>query len=257
MEPWDGTAGAPGVGSSAIGQLLDELSWAGRLVRRMRGGGIGDENVLTTEVMLALDLLPRSAFLGAVIAAACGADHARAVVVEGIEAAEVLVLPGDRTACRRGEPDADPVRVQPDTIIRSTDSWVFVEAKSQQPRATFQPEQLARELVVTLEQARERHPLLLLVLGSPPPVKVRGRGASAIREAIATDLAAVTRLQPDSPDLQQLVDRVDEVVAWTTWNEIAAVVTNALPSVTTGNGSVDAGVHRAARLLLDAVERHA
>ncbi|HEV8555564.1 MAG TPA: hypothetical protein VGR06_04100 [Actinophytocola sp.] len=57
-----------------VGRLLEELSWEGPRVRQYRFGGRGLENVLTAEVLTALDFLPRRGFLGAVLAAAHGAD---------------------------------------------------------------------------------------------------------------------------------------------------------------------------------------
>ena len=54
---------------SIIGRLLEELSWTGRLITKYRGGGRGFENVLSAEVLQALDFLPRTAFLGSVVGA--------------------------------------------------------------------------------------------------------------------------------------------------------------------------------------------
>lgn len=69
--------GSVGANRSALGRLLEELSWVGSSIRGYRSGGRGYENVLTAEVLGALDFMPRSAFLGAVIAAAHGADVTR------------------------------------------------------------------------------------------------------------------------------------------------------------------------------------
>lgn len=44
--------------ASVIGRLVDELSWAGSGIRRLRNGGRGDENVLTAEVMLGRNCRP-------------------------------------------------------------------------------------------------------------------------------------------------------------------------------------------------------
>lgn len=76
-----------------IGRLVDELSWAGSSISRLRNGGRGDENVLTAEVMLLLSLLPRTAFLGGVLAAAYGAGKTRALLVPGLEQATVQTFP--------------------------------------------------------------------------------------------------------------------------------------------------------------------
>ena len=61
--------------SSIVGKLLEEISW--EKARDYRAGGQGRENVLTAEVLVGLDFLPRTHFLGAVIQAAQGADVAR------------------------------------------------------------------------------------------------------------------------------------------------------------------------------------
>ena len=74
-------AAQPTVPDSALGRLLQELSWAGSTIRSVRDGGRAHENVLTTEVLSGLDFLPRDAFLGAVLQQAHGADEARARLI--------------------------------------------------------------------------------------------------------------------------------------------------------------------------------
>lgn len=59
---------------SVIGRLLQEISWEGANVKGYHRGGVGRENVLTAEVLWALDLLPRQLFLARVMKAAHGAD---------------------------------------------------------------------------------------------------------------------------------------------------------------------------------------
>jgi hypothetical protein len=61
----DGSVQQPPLDSnaSALGRFLEELSWCGVTIRNYRDGGRGYENVLTTEVLQGLDLLPRSPFL--------------------------------------------------------------------------------------------------------------------------------------------------------------------------------------------------
>lgn len=61
--------------SSIVGKLLEEISW--EKARDYRAGGQGRENVLTAEVLVGLDFLPRTHFLGEVIRAAHGAEKAR------------------------------------------------------------------------------------------------------------------------------------------------------------------------------------
>ena len=52
---------------SVVGRLLTEISWEGKKVRQYREGGQGFENVLTAEVLQALNFLPRKAFMGCVL----------------------------------------------------------------------------------------------------------------------------------------------------------------------------------------------
>lgn len=150
--------------SSVVGRLLDEISWEGN-ARKYRGGGRGKENVLTAEVFYPLDFLPRAAFLGQIVASAHGADAARRSLIAEVEDAMVSVLPGDITLA------GSTIRVQPDVLLTSASTYTLVEAKRIRP-SSFQTDQLARELIATVQQAGEGVPLLLVILGSPPPVRV-------------------------------------------------------------------------------------
>jgi hypothetical protein len=201
---------------SVVGRLLEEISWEGANVRAYRYGGRGRENVLTAEVLWPLSLLPRDAFLGHVIAAAHGADEARAVVTAEAEWAEVVLLP-DEFLVGSGK-----VVVQPDATIGSDRIFVLVEAKRIR-RSSFQPHQLAREFVTVLREAGDRVPLLLLILGDPPPVAVQRRGRIEIADAIARSLDTVLdcAIEDEFPDLDRLIR---DHVAWITWTEIEDVV---------------------------------
>ena len=152
------------------------FSWEGN-ASKYRDGGLGKENVLTAEVLQALDFLPREAFLGQVLRMAHGADLARAHAASDAEHLVFDVLPGDLVMPELA------VRAQPDALLRSEHSFVFVEAKRIRTSA-FQDEQLARELLLTTHHAAGRHPLLLLVLGAPPPIPVRGHGRLGMADAV-------------------------------------------------------------------------
>ena len=112
--------------SSIIGRLLDEISWEGN-ARRYRGGGRGKENVLTAEVLYPLDLLPRTSFLGEVIAGAHGADAARQRMTQEVERATLSFLPGDLSLAN------STIRVQPDALLTSPSCYTFIEAKRIRP----------------------------------------------------------------------------------------------------------------------------
>lgn len=204
--------------SSIISRLLDEISWEGN-ARKYRGSGRGRENVLTAEVLSPLDFLPRATFLGEVVARAQGADAARRRVVAEIEEATVSLLPGDVPLAN------STIRVQPDAVLTSASTYTLIEAKRIRP-SSFQTDQLAREFIVTVQQAGERVPLLLVILGSPPPVAVdKIIGRVFLEDAITRRLDQVdhwsggAKLHP--ADLATLIP---EVLAWTTWGEIRDVL---------------------------------
>ena len=178
----------PVMAMSMVGKLLEEVSW--EHATSYRHGGRGRENVLSAEVLMALDFLPRDRFLGSVLRAATGADRARAKLINEIEEAELRFLPGDM-ALAPSRVGSDQLVVQPDALITSPSSFALVEAKRVRA-SSFQPEQLAREYVATMAHAGTRTPLILL-LGAEPPVLVRGRGRMSLEQAISSELASVLR----------------------------------------------------------------
>jgi hypothetical protein len=154
---------------SIIGRLLEELSSTGKQIVSYRGGGRGFENVLSAEVLQALYFLPGSTFLAAFV----GALH------DG--------SPGNRTAFEAEAEQADScsarrtdylqaatipkVQVQPDAIITTPRVYCLIEAKRIRV-SSFQPHQLARELLLAHQLAGEQRPMLILLLSEPPPVRM-------------------------------------------------------------------------------------
>ena len=216
-----------------------------------RKGGLGLENVLTTEVMLPLSYLPRDHFLGHVLRQAHGEPTARAathLVADHAEDALVSVLSAEVSL-------PGGVTVQPDAIIETGAAYVLVEAK-RAGRARFGPEQLAREYLATLQEAGERTPVLLLILGAAPPVTINGVGLREVNAAIAEQLPAVlTRTGVDS-DLEELISRIPDVVAWTTWHEIAQIVTRQHEELRIEDPSLRASITRVVSALQAAITVH-
>lgn len=234
---------------SAIGRLLDELSWEGN-ARKYRHGGRGLENVLTAEVFQALDFLPRDEFLGPVlrnahVADVAGDEGSLQNAAARIEDAVVDVLPGDLFV-----PDLG-IQAQPDVVIASPASYVFVEAKRIH-RASFQPEQLAREMLLAATHGEGRQPVLLLVLGEPPPITVKGQGRRSISDAIALGLASIQARgrRPVHPLAG------GTAVAYVTWSDIASQVRTALDNYDNPDPSTAHAVRRIGRTLIDAVTSH-
>jgi len=242
-----GTESPHGVNTSVIGRLLEEISWEGRRARQYRQGGRGKENVLSAQVLQALDLLPRTAFLGRVIHEAHGADEARARVVKEVEDLSLVFLP-DEVALA-----ADGVRVQADALLTGPTTLVLVEAKAS-AQSPFQPAQLSREFRALLQQAGNRTPLMLLILGAPPPVKVSGRGLLDPLAALSAELQASA---PEASGLDELLHRAFEILAWTTWSSVATAVADEMTRLKVPNQSVAASVRRTGQSLVDAVGWHA
>lgn len=211
----DGTAEAEY--SSITSRLLDEISWEGN-ARKYRGGGRGRENVLTAEVFYPLDFLPRAAFLGEVIAGAEGADAARRRVVAEIEDAAVSLLPGDVPLAN------STISVQPDALLTGASTYTLIEAKRIRS-SSFRTDQLAREFIATLQQAGRLVPLLLVILGSPPPIAVdKIIGRVSLDDAITRRLDQVDAWSGATLSPEVLATLITEVVAWTTWSEIRDVL---------------------------------
>jgi hypothetical protein len=212
---------------------------------------------LTAEALTALDFLPRAAFLGGVISAAVGADDARAVLASEVEEAAITLLPDDLMLGSETTPWGARVVVQPDGIVMSPRCFVLLEAKRIR-RSSFQPEQLAREYLAVLQHSGERSPLLLLLLGSPPPVAVQDLGSLSVTDAVDAGLPAVlSRMREDSSSRSQLLDRLPEVVAWTTWHDLSNVLEERLAGFQSSDPSMQACVTRLVQSALSAVERHA
>lgn len=225
--------------SSPLRQLLDDICREDD-IRRYRGGGIGKENVLAAEVFQLLDLLPRSTFLGPVLDDVHD-GHGRGLGMDP-EGLSVSVLPGDLVT------DGAEVRVRPDALITSGSLFALVDAKGVR-RAAFPPQQLAREVLVTRDRAEGRRAVHLLVLGSPPPVQVRGLGPLRVEDALAVGLDLLADRVAD-----RSVDGVETL--WTTWDTISQRVGRSLQEFTNADPSVVLSVHRMADAVRETIDIH-
>ncbi|MDR6637090.1 hypothetical protein [Paenarthrobacter nitroguajacolicus] len=245
MTAMDGRSG------SVIPRLLEEISWESAVGYRQ--GGRGRENVLSAEVLLALDHLPRRSFLGAVIDAAHGADVARSLLSKTIEAATLDFLPGDLPLAPPGV--RSQIDVQPDALLTTEDTFTLVEAKRIR-RSAFQPHQIAREYVATLLHAGTRTPMIFL-LGVEPPVHVKGRGRVSLEEAVDAELTKVLSQCGDHGlDHDWMLDKVPEVFCWISWKDFHEVICRQTAAVSTSDPSVDASIQRLAASISSAIDWH-
>lgn len=243
--------------ASVLGRLLEELSWRGETIRRYRNGGRGYENVLTAEALQGLDFLPRTRFLGAVLAAAHGAPSARRRLVSEVDEARVTLLPGNQYLIPSGTRHQTKFPVQPDGFIETPNCFVVVEAKGL-GRSSFQPEQLSREYVLTLRDAGSRTPIFLLILSAEPPFGIKAHGKLAPEAAIELYLKSVlSRAEQHSISLAQARKLIPEVVCWTTWAEISRIVEKQRTTTPPLDMAVSACIDRLAFSVTRAIAWHA
>lgn len=244
--------------SKVIGQLLQHISWVGHTVKEYRNGGQGFEDVLTAEVFLALDFLPRQSFWGAVIEASVGADKVRTLLQQEIEQADFTLYPGNFYLCPSGRPHQKELAVQPDGVIKTPSCFGLVEAKRIK-RSSFQSEQLSRQFVLVMKEAlnQNQEPILWLILGEEPPVPVQGHGRLNPRDAIELHLESVlNRTENHNFEKSLLLKQVDEVVCWTTWQTIAEVVKKQLTEITITEPSARGCVERLANSVVQSITWH-
>lgn len=239
--------------SSIVGKLLEEISW--ERARDYRAGGQGRENVLTAEVLVGLDFLPRTHFLGAVIQTGHGAEEARKKLAAEAEDLLMDFLPGDFNLGLGGRNAR--LTVQPDAIFTTPSTYTLVEAKRIR-YGSFQPEQLAREYLALVSKANSLTPILFL-LGVTPPVRVKGNGQLELAEAVGKFLSPVLERigDPGLPSEAELLDRLPEVFCWISWQELDQCVREAASKYMSGPSSGVASVQRIAAFVQNAIAWHA
>lgn len=236
---------------SVISRLLDEVSWEGSNVKRYRDGGRGMENPLTAEVFQGLSNLPRDLFLGEVLRCAHGADQTRLAAADEAEAADLDVLPGSLQL------PALKIDVQPDVWVTGPAVQLLVEAKGFRKGATFNVEQLPRELLCLQAHSGNRIPLLLLVLTTPPPIKVAGSGRHEVDAGVALGLESLcARAGMTAEDYETLLASIPYCVAWITWSEIYTIVIRQKSALTGLPSSIAASLHRTADDVAQAIKWH-
>jgi hypothetical protein len=248
--------------TSILGSLLREISWVGsrNLAKYYRDGGVGVENVLTAEVLQGLDFLPRQHFLGAVINELEGnVLPLKQGLLAEIEGASVSLLSEHFYLSPSEQSHDTKIDVQPDAVIVSRSVFCLIESKRK--GGSFGPEQLAREFVITTREAQNHQPILMpmlmLILGEEPRVRVRGAGRRTVQEAILEKLEDVREMTEDHPKTYaDLKDMVDTSVAWITWGRIADIIRRQMRAFTIESPSVHDSIQRLADAVTRAIERH-
>jgi hypothetical protein len=203
-----------------------------------------------------LDFLPRQHFLGAVISEFAGEVlPLKTKLLAEIEQVSVSLL-SEHFYLRPSEKSQNAkVDVQPDGFLGSPSVFCLIEGKKMGP-SSFGPEQLAREFVIATREAKDRLPMLLLILGEEPPVRVQGTGKQAVRDAILEKLENVRGMTEGHPhSYAELKEMVDASVAWITWRKISEVVDSQMQTFD-AESSVRASIRRLSDAVTGAIERH-
>jgi hypothetical protein len=248
---------SPGV-RSPLGRLLMQISWEYAVNAPYREGGRGMENVLSAEIVQALDALPREYFLGELLRRCDGgAVETRAQLTSECEQAELLLLPGSSYLRPSLQSHSASVGVNPDVLIQSPGVYAFVEVKRARPPASFQAEQLSREYATVCRDTGARRPLLLLLIPHKPPVPVQGQGRKGIREAIVDNLPVVLeKFEGTERDLEWFCQRIEDTVAWITWAEMRALFAEQCKGLSCEPASVHQAVVRLATAAVAAIDWH-
>jgi len=242
--------------SSVLGRLLEELSWVGKTIKNYREGGRGYENVLTAEVFQSLDFLPRKQFFGEIIKNSHGADATRKILFDEIENIDFCLLPGNHYLIPSGTRHQTKLPVQPDGLIESENIYGVIEAKRIRS-SSFQSEQLAREYVLALRDSNDKKPLLFLILGDKPPVKVTKHGKISIKDSIEIYIESVLeRTERHSISKEVAMAQVDDVVCWITWEEIYNITKSQKDLFSIEDNSTRASITRLANSIIKSIEWH-
>lgn len=242
---------------SVIGSLLGDISWAGKTVNKYRNGGKGLENVLSAEVLQLLDFLPRKEFLGELIKR-LHSDNS--VVIEKlyseINEATFNLFPGNHYLKSKPTSHQKGISVQPDGILETPSVYGLLELKRIK-KSSFQPLQLAKEFYLVTRDAKERIPLLILIISKEPPVAVQSNGRVDIFDYIKKTLPDVYQVA-DSHHLteNQVKGLVNQHVAWITWPEIRSTVIHLKEKYDGSKSSINASIARICEALITAIDFH-
>ena len=177
-------------------------------------------------------------------------------VLSEVEEIEFMLLPGNYYLRPSVKSHQKGIAVQPDGILESNSTLTLIEAK--RPKgASFQTGQLAKEFVLLTKECGNKVPLLLLVLGDNPPIKVEGQSRKSIKDAILSDLQDIVNKTEDYPyNLDELIEMIDTSVGWITWKTIMNIVNQQMRGITMDSSSIQYSIDRLVQSLSSSVIRH-
>jgi hypothetical protein len=171
-------------------------------------------------------------------------------VASGLEQASVQMFPDEITI------PGTRIGVQPDAAIWQDDAAVLIEAKGTRKAAQFQKTQLAREYVA-LTTGPHEHNLLLVILDSPPPVRIESAGRVDLHTGVKLGLEELCSAAAlPAADVERLNKAIPETVCWITWQEIRSIVAGAATRYTCCDASLAGTLRRLADGVTDAIDWH-
>lgn len=176
--------------------------------------------------------------------------------IDSVEQANFVLLPGNFYLRPSIKVHSGALPVQPDGIISSETAYAVIEAKRLKS-SSFQPQQLAREYLLAIRDAGDRVPLLLLIVGKEPPVRVQKHGLQSVRDAVFLHLKDVYDQCEDLPfSFADAAENIDSVICWTMWQSVSESVAQSLRSIRYNDPSITATVRRLANSAIEAIEWH-
>jgi len=186
-----------------------------------------------------------------------GADSARKKLMEEVEEATVEMFPADINLRPSGLIHQKMCPVQPDGLIESPSIFCLIEAKRIR-RSSFQKKQLARELVASVICAKERIPLLALILGENPPVPVAKHGRLSIANAVDLYLTEVVMNEAENltKSYDEIRSMVNKHICWITWEELCTCIQKQMNTFNNDSRSVINTAERMVDRLTRIIEWH-
>jgi len=111
--------------------------------------------------------------------------------------------------------------------------------------------------VLALRDAGPRTPILLLILGTAPPVRVTKHGRLSLQEAVSLYLDAVlAKAENHSFTPEHARSIIGDVICWVTWHEISTVIQAQCDAFHTTDLSLKACINRLASSITAAIDWH-
>ncbi len=213
---------------STLERLLSTMSWEGKLVvKAYRNGGKGMENVLTTEAFNILEFLPRKTFWTPIVNALhMENDSTRRTFLKELDSLTFSILPDNYYLKEPVTSHARSMPVQPDGILETDSLYILLEVKPIKP-GPFQRYQMTKEYYLVVREAKRlgKTPLLLFVTGKEPPYTVKQYGKANPVPFIQESISHIySQTKSNTLTLDELINQVEDVVTWVTWNEINQAV---------------------------------